>query len=112
MAGIGESIGGVLGSLYDFISDPLSAYAGAPDAEIVAGPLSAGRRIEELHAEGSVEEGMGGYGGGNGPRVIVGHSPRYHQQDKVCEVVWGVMTSTRVCALGWLDGGLALIPRT
>lgn len=80
LAGIGESIGGILGSLYDAIADPLSAYAGSPDAEIVAGPLSSSsgrvnkepRAIEEL----DVDEA----GNPPPPRVLV-HSQSYH--DKV-----------------------------
>jgi hypothetical protein len=88
LAGIGESIGGILGSLYDAIADPLSAYAGAPDAEIVAGPLSAGARKERAIEELEVDEGAP-------PRLMV-QSHSYHDKVRfVCvdggRSVWGGM---------------------
>ena len=38
LASVGESIGGILGSLYDALADPLGAYAGL-DTDLIAGTL-------------------------------------------------------------------------
>ena len=70
LAGVGESIGGILGSLYDALADPLGAYAGL-DTDLIAGTL--GRASSEgvvttstLTVVPRAEPREGGGGGGRG----------------------------------------------
>eukprot|EP00624_Nannochloropsis_granulata_P002364 evm.model.NODE_22006_length_11650_cov_26.012875.1 len=74
LAGVGESIGGILGSLYDALADPLGAYAGL-DTDLIAGTL--GRASSEgvvttstltVVPRAELREGGGGGGRGEGLR--------------------------------------------
>lgn len=77
LAGVGESIGGILGSLYDALADPLGAYAGL-DTDLIAGTL--GRASSEgvvtmttltVVPREELREGGGEGGEGGGQRETI-----------------------------------------